>query len=227
MTSKIPTNIKQLMTEMCKRGIGEDDMYAFQEEVDDEDMYDIEVIKEDMENDQEESMLFDWFRDTLSVGETAYHIVKAIVEGTEYKSSVVHKRGPTPASDLSYLLRRLCYTKPMFLKPTWSHVVEAVRHEMYALMASKMEQASADKDQFDLASQSVDDVIKELKGKKGGVSGNEIAYIEQLVQRATELDRPSATISFEQCYVRCVFVAMCKLTHVRVFQMAIARRSSI
>ena len=31
MTSKIPTNIKQLMTEMCKRGIGEDDMYAFQE----------------------------------------------------------------------------------------------------------------------------------------------------------------------------------------------------
>ena len=107
---------------------------------------------------------------------------------------------PTSASnttsDHSYLLRRLW--KPMILKPTWSHVVEAVRHEMYALMANKMEQASADKDTFDLASQSVDDVIKQLKSKKGGVSGNEIAYIKQLVRRATEEGRPSAPISCEQ-----------------------------
>ena len=86
----------------------------------------------------------------------------------------------------------------MILKPTWSHVVEAVRHEMYALMANKMQQASADRGTFDLAPQSVDDVVKQLKSKKSGVSGNEIEYIKQLVRRATELRRPSAPISFEQ-----------------------------
>jgi len=51
-------------------------------------MGDIEAIKEDMA-DPEQSMLFDYFRDTLSVKEEAYNIVKAILDGTKYKSSAV------------------------------------------------------------------------------------------------------------------------------------------
>ena len=118
-------------------------------------------------------------------------------------SAEAHLTAPSPSApasafdaafDPSYLVRRLCYAKPMMLKASWSHVVEAVRHEMYARMANKLRQ-------FEIEVLSADNVIQELKSKTSGVSGNEIAYIKQLVRRATELDRSSALIRFEKRYV--------------------------
>ena len=85
--TSIPTTVEQLMVAMAKQGIGPDDLKAFEEHMD-ENEYDIETIQTDMA-DAEDSMLRDWCRDSdsLSVGITAFHIVKAIVNGEEYAAT--------------------------------------------------------------------------------------------------------------------------------------------
>ena len=106
----------------------------------------------------------------------------------------VHLLAPSPSAfDPSCLVRRMLLAKPMMLKLSWSHVVEAVRHEMYARMANKLQQ-------FDFELE-FENVIKKLKDKMSGVSGNELAYIEQLVHRMTNLHRPSVPIRFDKRYV--------------------------
>ena len=72
---------------------------------------------------------------------------------------------------------------------SWStHMVEAVRHEMYPVMATSLQAAISNMQQassFD--PQSVDAVIKSLKLKKS-LTNTEIQYFRKLVQRAAGFD---------------------------------------
>ena len=67
---------------------------------------------------------------------------------------------------------------------SWDHVVEAVRPEMYPIMAIKMEQAVAIKefDIFDLSEDGVDKMIDALNNTKG-IHAKEVTYIKGVIQR--------------------------------------------
>ena len=59
---------------------------------------------------------------------------------------------------------------------TWRHIVSAVKHEMYPMMAAAIEKCADGAD-------SVDAVLEKLK-KKRALSNNEVRYIRHLVERA-------------------------------------------
>ena len=84
---------------------------------------------------------------------------------------------------------------------TWSHVVAAVRHEMYPLMAAMLQESVAcvkeSVKEFDFRAESVETVIKALKSKKSGVSVDEEQYIKRLVGRATAYRRTPRTVGFQ------------------------------
>lgn len=82
---------EDLKRRMAARGVSEQDLEAFHEEVE-ENEYDMPAIIEDTE-DREQSMLLDFFRDTLAAGEQAYDIVRSILDerSTSAHQPVTHR----------------------------------------------------------------------------------------------------------------------------------------
>ena len=81
---------------------------------------------------------------------------------------------------------------------TWSHVVAAVRHEMYSVMATSLQKVIACVNEFDFRTESVEKVLTALKTEKGGLSGNEQEYMEQLVQRAAAFRRSQMPVGCQK-----------------------------
>ena len=86
------------------------------------------------------------------------------------------------------LFEHLKAKAPSFALSWATHMVEAVTHEMYPVMATSLQAAISNMQQTpSVEPQSVDSVIEALKLKKS-LTNTEIQYMRKLVQRATGFD---------------------------------------